>query len=103
MPTIVQKFGGSSLADLNRLAGVAELVAATRLSGWGLVVVVSAMGKATEGLLDLARQAGVVGLSSPPPPTREPPRREFDMLVTTGERVSMALLSIALQARGTNA
>jgi aspartate kinase len=102
MPTVVQKFGGSSLADLSRLAEVADLVTATHRTGCRLVVVVSAMGKTTEGLLDLARQAGIVGTPSQNPP-REPPRREFDMLVSTGERVSMALLAIALSARGTSA
>ena len=103
MPTVVQKFGGSSLASLDKLAEVADLVTATRQTGSGLVVVVSAMGKTTEGLLELAKQAGIVGLPRGAAPSPEPPRREFDMLVSTGERVSMALLSIALQARGTSA
>jgi aspartate kinase len=67
-----------------------------------LVVVVSAMGKTTEGLLELAKQAGIVGIPSATA-SGDLPRREFDMLVSTGERVSMALLSIALQARGTSA
>jgi aspartate kinase len=61
------------------------------------------MGKTTEGLLELARQAGVVGVSGAGDTAIELPRREFDMLVSTGERVSMALLSIALQARGISA
>ncbi len=100
MTIIVQKFGGSSLADLEKLGQVADLVMATRRAGHGLVVVVSAMGKTTDGLLELAhkaaRHSGEVALS-------EPPRRELDMLVSTGERVSMALLSIALRARGADA
>src|SRR5262245_17298391 len=103
MRTVVQKFGGSSLANLDKLAEVADLVTATHRTGVGLVVVVSAMGKTTEGLLELGKQAGIVGLPSTQAPSREPPRRELDMLVSTGERVSMALLSIALQARGTSA
>jgi aspartate kinase len=103
MATVVQKFGGSSLADLVQLARVAELVAATRRAGSDLVVVVSAMGKTTEALLELGRQAGTIASASPDAPRRDPPRRELDMLLSSGERVSMALLSIALQARGTSA
>lgn len=103
MTTVVQKFGGSSLASLDRLSEVADLVAATQRTGCRLVVVVSAMGKTTEGLLELGRQAGIVGTARSAGPPLATPRREFDMLVSTGERVSMALLSIALQARGTSA
>jgi aspartate kinase len=102
MATVVQKFGGSSLASLDKLAQVADLVTATQRAGSGLVVVVSAMGKSTEALLELGKQAGIVGLPALAP-SRGPPRREFDMLVSTGERVSMALLSIALHARGVSA
>lgn len=99
MARVVQKFGGSSLADLERLGHVADLVMATQRAGAELCVVVSAMGKTTDGLLDLARKAALgrpLGLG-------EPPRRELDMLVSTGERVSMALLSIAIRARGGDA
>jgi len=100
MAIVVQKFGGSSLADLERVGKVADLVMATRRAGHELCVVVSAMGKTTDGLLELAaeaaRGAGSNGLA-------EPPRRELDMLVSTGERVSMALLSIAIRARGGDA
>ena len=99
MSVVVQKFGGSSLADLERLGRVADLVMRTRHAGHAVVVVVSAMGKATDALLALARDAAkLAGQTS-----SEPPRRELDMLVSTGERVSMALLSIAIRARGGDA
>jgi aspartate kinase len=87
--TIVQKYGGSSVADLDRLGRVADKIVDARKSGHRVVVVVSAMGKTTDALLSQARQVDP-----------EPPRRELDMLVSTGERVSMALLSIAIQKRG---
>jgi len=86
---IVQKYGGSSVADLERLGRVADKVLETHRAGHRVVVVVSAMGKTTDGLLAQARQVDP-----------SPPRRELDMLVSTGERVSMALLSIAIQQRG---
>ncbi len=96
-PIIVQKYGGSSVADVEKLGKVADRIVAARRAGNHVVVVVSAMGKATDGLLGLARQVASAG-----GPT-EPPRRELDMLLSTGERVSMALLSIAIQARGMEA
>jgi len=97
---VVQKFGGSSLADLDRLGRVADLVVRTRKAGHDVVVVVSAMGKTTDALLALGRDAArLAGVE----PSSEPPRRELDMLVSTGERVSMALLSIAIRARGGDA
>ncbi len=99
MARVVQKFGGSSLADLERLGQVAELVVATRRAGHDLCVVVSAMGKTTDGLLELAREAARGGAAA----GGAPERRELDMLVSTGERVSMALLSIAIRARGGDA
>ncbi|HEX6272069.1 MAG TPA: aspartate kinase [Polyangiaceae bacterium] len=99
MARVVQKFGGSSLADLERLGKVADLVMATQRAGHDVCVVVSAMGKTTDGLLELARAAARGGVD----PIGEPPRRELDMLVSTGERVSMALLSIAIRARGGDA
>jgi aspartate kinase len=100
MAIVVQKFGGSSLADLEKLGQVADLVTRTRRAGHDLVVVVSAMGKSTDGLLELGRAAcRLPGATGP----MEPPRRELDMLVSTGERVSMALLSIAIRARGGDA
>ncbi|MBK8169311.1 MAG: aspartate kinase [Sandaracinaceae bacterium] len=89
MPIVVQKYGGSSVADVERLGRVADKVVATRRAGNDVVVVVSAMGKTTDELLALARQVD-----------ENPPRRELDMLLTTGERVSMALLSMAIQKRG---
>ncbi len=100
MAIVVQKFGGSSLADLEKLGRVADLVTRTRRAGHHVVVVVSAMGKTTDGLLALGRDAARVEGASD---GREPPRRELDMLVSTGERVSMALLSIAIGARGEHA
>ncbi|MEB2311497.1 MAG: aspartate kinase [Sorangiineae bacterium] len=99
MAIVVQKYGGSSVADIEKLHAVADHVADARRAGNDVVVVVSAMGKTTENLLELAREAArQVGDGS-----CEPPRRELDMLVSTGERVSMALLSIAIQARGLDA
>src|SRR5437870_4210271 len=89
---VVQKFGGSSVADPVKLGKVADRVAATVAGGRRVVVVVSAMGKTTDELLALARSI------SP-----EPPRRELDMLLSTGERISMALLAMALEARGLQA
>ena len=100
MTIVVQKFGGSSLADLERLGRVADLVMRTRRAGHDLVVVVSAMGKTTDTLLTLARDAARLPNAAE---SAEPPRRELDMLVSTGERVSMALLSIAIRARGGDA
>jgi len=99
MAIVVQKFGGSSLSDLDKLGSVADLVMRTRRAGHDLVVVVSAMGKTTDGLLELGRSASRVNGGD----KVEPPRRELDMLVSTGERVSMALLSIAIRARGGDA
>jgi aspartate kinase len=89
MAIIVQKYGGSSVGDVERIRKVAERVAARRAEGHQMVVVVSAMGDTTDELLGLARK-----ISS------DPPRRELDMLLTCGERVSMALLSMALHQRG---
>jgi aspartate kinase len=91
---LVQKYGGSSVADVDKIGLVADRVAFAKRSGFDVVVVVSAMGKTTDELLALAKR--VAG-------TTEPPRRELDMLLTTGERVSMALLCIALAARGVDA
>ncbi|QDG49915.1 aspartate kinase [Persicimonas caeni] len=89
MSILVQKYGGSSLSDLERLSAVADKVVATREAGHDVVVVVSAMGDSTDELLEMARElAG------------SPSRRELDMLLSVGERISMALLSIAIQERG---
>lgn len=95
---IVQKYGGSSVADVDKLARVARRVVATKRAGNDVVVVVSAMGKTTDGLLALAKQVAAQGGDA-----SDPPRRELDMLLSTGERVSMALLSIAIQALGEDA
>ena len=92
MAIVVQKYGGSSVADPDKIQQVARHVAATRGAGLEVVVVVSAMGKTTENLLSLARSLAA-----------EPPRRELDMLVSTGERVTMALLSMALTTLGVDA
>jgi aspartate kinase len=92
MAVIVQKYGGSSVADVAKIAHVAERVCAAKREGNDVVVVVSAMGKTTDELIALARKV-----------SNEPPRRELDMLVSTGERVTMALLSIAIHARGLDA
>jgi aspartate kinase len=86
---VVQKYGGSSVADVARIQQVAERVAAARSAGRDVVVVVSAMGDTTDELLALARQV-----------CDSPTRRELDMLLSAGERISMALLSMALNARG---
>jgi len=90
--TVVLKFGGSSVADVERIHAVADIVAARARAGTRVCVVVSAMGKTTDALLALARAV------SP-----EPPRRELDMLLSTGERSSAALLTMALAARGVDA
>ena len=86
-PIVVRKYGGSSLADIPRLREVARDLRRSREAGQRLVVVVSAMGNHTDELTELARQANP-----------EPPRRELDMLLTVGERVSMSLLCMALAA-----
>jgi aspartate kinase len=86
---VVQKYGGSSVADVGRIEKVADRVAATRARGLDVVVVVSAMGDTTDELLALARRI-----------TDRPARRELDMLLSAGERISMALLGVALNARG---
>lgn len=89
MDFVVQKYGGTSVGSLDRIRLVADHVAATKAGGVNVVVVVSAMGDQTDELIAMAKTL------SP-----SPPRRELDMLVTAGERVSMALLSIALHERG---
>ncbi len=90
--TVVVKFGGSSVADVDKLGAVADIVAARRREGMRVCVVVSAMGKATDGLLALAKQVAP-----------SPSRRELDMLLSTGERSSAALLAMALCGRGVDA
>lgn len=89
MSLIVQKYGGSSVADVDKLKQVAQLIALVKEQGFDVVVVVSAMGKTTNQLIEMAKAI------SP-----NPPRREMDMLLSTGERTTMALLCIALQKEG---
>src|SRR5512145_348185 len=88
VPIVVQKYGGASVADVERIGQVADRGAATKAAGKDVVVVVSAMGDTTDDLLALAKRV------SP-----NPARRELDMLLSAGERITMALLSMALNAR----
>ncbi len=89
MSILVQKYGGTSVADPTRISAVADRVRDTRAAGYDLVVVVSAMGHTTDQLLGLAAEI-----------TINPPPRELDMLLTAGERITMALLAMALHERG---
>jgi len=86
---VVQKYGGSSLADADGIKRVAQRIAATRKAGHEVVVVVSAMGDTTDELRDLAKQVSPL-----------PPGRELDMLLTAGERISMALVAMAIANLG---
>ena len=92
MTLIVQKFGGTSVADPERIRAVAEHVAFTKKHGADVVVVVSAMGKSTDNLIKLAHDVSSVH-----------PGRELDMLLTTGERISMSLVAMALANLGIDA
>jgi len=89
---IVQKYGGSSVSDANSIKRVARRIVETRRAGHDVCVIVSAMGDSTDELLDLAKQV-----------TSDPPGRELDMLLTSGERISMALLAMAIQSLGAKA
>jgi len=89
---VVQKYGGTSVADPDRMRNVARHIAETRAKGIDVVAVVSAMGKATDNLVELARQVA-----------SNPQGREMDMLLTTGERISMSLLCMALHDVGCDA
>lgn len=89
MSLIVQKYGGSSVADVDKLKKIASMIAAVKRQGIDVVVVVSAMGKTTNQLIEMAKAI-----------SQDPPRREMDMLLSTGERTSMALLCIALHEEG---
>jgi aspartate kinase len=89
---VVQKYGGSSVQDAERIKRVAERIVQTRKEGHDVVVVASAMGDTTDELIDLAEQ-----VSPAPPP------RELDMLLTAGERISNALLAMAIHALGAEA
>ena len=92
MPTIVQKYGGTSVGTVDRIRAVADRVVRAREDGNDVVVVVSAMGDTTDELLAMAHEMG-----DPPEP------RELDMLLTAGERIAMSLLGIAINARGCKA
>ena len=86
MSLIVQKFGCSSVADAQSIKRVATKIAKTKEAGYDVVVTVSAMGDTTDDLIDLAQQV-----------SGQPHAREMDMLLTTGERISMALLAMAIR------
>ncbi len=92
MSLIVQKFGGSSVADAESIKRVAKRIVETRKAGNDVVVAVSAMGDTTDELIDLAHEV-----------TPLPDPREMDMLLTTGERISMALLAMAIKSMGHDA
>jgi aspartate kinase len=89
---IVQKFGGSSVADSAAIKRVAKRIADTKRAGNDVVVIVSAMGDTTDDLIDLAKEV-----------TPNPPAREMDILLTAGERISMALLAMAVNDQGIEA
>jgi aspartate kinase len=89
MSLVVQKYGGSSVANIERIKSVARRVASYKRKGHSLVVVVSALGDTTDELLSLVSQI-----------TPEPPEREIDMLLSTGEQASVAILAIALDKLG---
>ena len=92
MSLIVQKYGGSSVADAESIKRVASKIAQTKEAGFDVVVTVSAMGDTTDDLIDLAQQV-----------SGQPHAREMDMLLTTGERISMALLAMAIRDLGFDA
>ncbi len=92
MGIVVQKYGGSSVADATSIKRVAQRIVATKKAGNDVVVVVSAMGDTTDELIDLANQVSPL-----------PPGRELDMLLTAGERISMALLAMAIGNTGQEA
>ncbi len=91
-PIIVQKYGGTSVADTDRIKRVADRIARTKRKGNDVVVVVSAMGKTTDRLIQQAEEI-----------TPDPSGREMDMLLTAGERISMALLAMAIGEEGLTA
>ncbi len=92
MALVVTKFGGTSVGDAARIRAVADRLIARKQTGDGVVAVVSAMGHVTDELVELAYEISA-----------EPPEREMDMLLSTGEQVSIALLAMAIQARGFDA
>ena len=92
MGRVVQKYGGSSVADAESIKRVAKRIVATKQQGHDVVVVISAMGDTTDELMDLALQVSPL-----------PPPRELDMLLTAGERMSAALLAMAIHDQGMHA
>ena len=92
MALVVQKYGGSSVADAESIKRVAKRIAEAKRAGNDIVVVVSAMGDTTDDLIDLAHQVSPL-----------PPQREMDILLTAGERISMALLAMAITNLGVRA
>jgi len=89
MPVIVQKFGGTSVADSQKILAAARKAIRAHKDGNRVVTVVSAMGKNTDMLVELARQI-----------TDQPSAREMDMLLSTGEQVSVALMAMAIHSLG---
>ena len=89
MSIVVQKYGGSSVADPDKIREVAKRVMRTRDQGHQVVVVVSAMGDTTDDLLKMAKRVSA-----------NPQRRELDLLLSVGERISMSLLSMAIRELG---
>src|SRR3989338_4035287 len=89
---IVQKYGGTSVADVERIEMVAKRVVKTKKDGYDVVVIVSALGDTTDRLIELANDI-----------TQSPPEREVDMLISTGEQVSSALLAMAINKLGMDA
>ena len=92
MALIVQKYGGTSVGSIEKIQHVAQKVIATQQQGHDIVVVVSAMSGETNRLIELARQI-----------TDKPDPREFDVIVSTGEQVTIALLSMAIKQLGVDA
>ena len=89
---VVQKYGGTSVGDVDRMKRVAARIVETRRAGHDVVAVVSAMGKTTDELVDMAARINT-----------RPPQRELDILLTAGERISMALLAMAIEDLGVRA
>ena len=91
MKILTMKFGGTSVADIDRIKAVRDIISDEIRDGWNVVAVVSAMSKETNKLIDLAKQVGVENLVDP----------EYDSLISTGEDVSSSLLAIALNSINT--
>ena len=89
MGIVVQKFGGTSVADADKIKNVADAVINEKLKGNKVIVVVSAMGHTTDNLIKLSKEISLA-----------PPEREMDMLLSTGEQVSMSLLAMAINEKG---